>query len=514
MKYRLLVLILSVHMLAGALPLSPSAKQEAELFTTFLQAAYAQRSGSPQRFALLRKALKQAPNSAYLKQQIVAEALAVDVPELAKPYLDFIEDNPQDPDAWVVYGAYHVQQGNMEQAIEAYEKALSLDPDDERILSQYINVLGYAYPQKAAQTLTELAISYPLAAPMFYTEIGRLYMYHQNYPLALEALNKAISLDGTMPEPRALRAGVYEKTNQYFLMLHELEELEKMGYATAQTYAQMGSIFILVQDYARAEETFLKAKTLEPGNKVAGYFLSLLAEKRGEYSRAVSYLKETSDYASSPTKQVQVSYYQRKLNQPKASFHTLKRAYKHFPDNAEVAYLYGVALYENKKYRQTAQVLAPWVEKSPTQEDIRLQYAFALEGQQKYGAMEEQLGILLEQNPRNAAALNLYAYSLALRGQRLEEAAEYIARALAVWPEDNSFMDTQAWVFYRQSKYAQALDIVEGISPEILTANPEMAYHAGVIYAVNGQSDLAKHYLQLAAEGGWKDAKKELRKYK
>ena len=75
-------------------------------------------------------------------------------------------------------------------------------------------------------------------------------------------------------------------------------------------------------------------------------------------------------------------------------------------------------------------------------------------------------------------------------------------------------MDTQAWVFYRQGKYAQALDIVKGISHEILAANPEMAYHAGIIYAINGQSDLAKQYLQLAAEGGWKDAKKELKKYK
>ncbi len=513
MKLKLVLLILcTVGNILHALPLSRQARQEAALFNNFLQATYAQRTGHPQRFALLRKALKQAPDSAYLKQQLVAESLAVDALELADLYANFIDDDSEDPEAWVVYGAYQWRKENVSKALESYEKALSLDPDDERILLQYVTLLATLDPQKAAQTLEEVALSRPPLAPEIYTEIGRIYFYHQQYSLSLEAFDKAIVLDPSASQPRLGRASVYEKTNQYFLMLHELEELEKMGYLTAQTASQMGSVFILVKDFPKAQEYFQKAKNLENGHIAAGYFLALLAEQQGDFSRAIAFLKETDDYAVSPTKQIQVSYYQRKLNQDEESFKTISRAYKIFNDNAEVAYLYAVALYERKAYRKSARVLAPFVEKYPTNADIRLQYAFALEGQKKYRAMEKQLRLLLEQNPRNAPALNLYAYSLALRGERLDEAAEYIARALAIWPDDNSFMDTQAWIFYKQGKCEQAADIIRGIDPTLLEANPEMAYHAGMIYAATNQPEQAKKYLQLAANGGWKAAKKELKR--
>ena len=197
---------------------------------------------------------------------------------------------------------------------------------------------------------------------------------------------------------------------------------------------------------------------------------------------SISYLTDSADYAQSPAKQLQVSFYQRKLGQTQESLNTLAQAHARFDQEPEVAYFYAVALYEQEQYKKSARVLASVVEAWPENQEVRLQYAFALEGQKKYRAMEEQLGTLLAQNPRHAGALNLWAYSLALRAQRLEEAADYIAQALAVDPEDYSFLDTQAWVFFKQGKFAQAADVIEAIPDEILAANPEMAYHAVLIY--------------------------------
>lgn len=497
---------------ATALPLSQEARQEADLFNTFLQAAYAQHRADPARFSLLQKALAKLPDSYYIKQQLVAEALAANTLSLAEPYADFIESAGDDADAWGVYGAYQWMKENMPESLRAYEKALELEPDNEYILNRYITVLAAADPQKAEQELKELARSHPAGAPIIYGEIGRMYLYYQNYPLALEFLNKSLSMQPNDGDVRQLRATVYEKTNQYFLMLHDLEELEKRGYATAQTYAQMGSVYVLVKDFPRAQEYFLKAKQLDNGNIAAGYFLSVLAEQQGDYAHVISYLKDTADYEDSPVKQIQVSYFQRKLNQNDESFKTISRAYQKFKDNNEVAYLYAVALYERGAYRKSARILAPLVETLPDNQDVRLQYAYALEGQKKYRAMDAQIALILEQNPHNAPALNLQAYSWALRNTRLDDAAEYSARALALVPQDVSFQDTQAWIFYLQGNYAPALDLIQSIPHEVFEANPEMAYHAGLIYAANGQAELAREYLQLAADGGWKDAKKELKK--
>ena len=119
---------------------------------------------------------------------------------------------------------------------------------------------------------------------------------------------------------------------------------------------------------------------------------------------------------------------------------------------------------------------------------------------------------MLEQNPQQAAALNLFAYSLALRNTRLTQAADYAARALAVIPSEISFLDTQAWIFYLQGKYSQAADLLRTIPDYVLEQTPEIAYHAGMIYAANGDVSLARTYLQIAAQGGWKEAAKALKK--
>ena len=499
-----------------ALPLSQQARQEAALFNDYLQAVYAQRQGKAARFALLRKALERAPDSAYLKSQLVAEAVAVDVLDLAQPYSDFIESESaqQDPEAWAIYGAYAWAKQNRTAALEAYEKSLELNPENEPVLLQYIALLAASEPAKAATALEKLAQERPALAPDIYTQMGKMYLFYQNYPAALEAFNKAVLLDKTFPEPRLGRAGVYEKTNQYFLMLHELEELDKLGFATAATLAQMGSVYVIVKDFPRARQYFLRAKELDNGNIPAGFFLAALAEQQGNYQQALDYLTQTSDYAQSPAKQIQASYYWRKLDNEPESFAVISNAYKQFPDNGEVAYLYGVALLEREQYKKAANVLGPLVEKFPQSEDARLQYAFALEGLKKYPQLEEQLVLLLEKNPRNAAALNLYAYSLAQRNIRLDEAAGYSARALAVWPQDNSFIDTQAWIFYRQGNYSRAADLMRGIPAHIVQENAELAYHAGLIEAALGNTAAARTYLEIAVAGGWKPAKKALKKLK
>ncbi len=500
----------------AALPLSPQAKQEASLLNEFLSVAYAQRQADPRRFAKLRRALRRMPDSYYLKQQLVSEALAVDVVELADLYASYIqqEDAQKAPDAWAVYAAYQWRKGNLPGAVEAYEKSLELDPDDERVLFEYITVLVTADPDKAALTLDSLAKNRPLFAADIYTEKGRMFLFHKRYQKALEAFNQAVALAPQHTMARLGRADVYEKTSQYFLMLHELEELDKQGVASAQTLSRMGAVYVLVQDFPRAEHYFRRAKELENGNLPAGNFLALLAERRGEYARAITLLQETDDYMRDPAKQIQVSYYQRKLNEPEESFKTICRTHELFPDNGEVTYLYAVALNERKKYKAAAKLLEPLVEKFPQSEEARLQYAFALEGARQYKQMEEQINALLAKNPKHAPALNLLAFSLAERGERLEQAAEYAARALAVWPEDMSFIDTQVWIFYQQGKYEKAVDLVRTFPAKYIEDNPEIAYHTGMIYAANAQPDVARTYLQMAADGGWKPAQKALKKLK
>lgn len=59
-------------------------------------------------------------------------------------------------------------------------------------------------------------------------------------------------------------------------------------------------------------------------------------------------------------------------------------------------------------------------------------------------------------NPDNAGALNNRAYFMALDGENLDRAEQYIKRALHTDPENPTYIDTYAWVLFKQKDYPAA----------------------------------------------------------
>ena len=496
-----LVFVFCLAVLPGwGLSLNAQSKQEARLFNQFLKAVYTQRADSPKAFAELEKALQLTPDSKYLKRMLVSQALTDNTPEKAEPYLNFIEQGENDAEDWLVYGAYQLKKNNLPEAEKAYQKALELDTDNIRVLYQYVLVLSLMNVDKAVDKLLVLAEEYPDLAPSIYTEIGSLYYDNRRMDKAVAYFDKAIRLAPDDPNPRLGKGEVYEKTSQYFLMLHEFEELEKMGYANAGTLSRMASVYLMANDLPKAEAYFLKAKADDNGDVPSAYFLALLAEQRGDFSRAIGYLKDSADYNRSASKWLQVSFYLQRLNQPEESLKTLAEAYKKFDGNVEIAYFYALALNDHQAYKKAAQVFKKLLETNPSYEEARLQYAFTLDSLKKYRELDAQLEILLEQNPKNAPALNLYAYSLAERNIRLADAQEYIARALALYPDENAFIDTQAWIYFKQGKYQQAADMLSALSAEFVQSDAEISYHLGAVFFALGDYETARPYLQSARQ--------------
>ncbi len=93
-------------------------------------------------------------------------------------------------------------------------------------------------------------------------------------------------------------------------------------------------------------------------------------------------------------------------------------------------------------------------------------------------------------------------------------AADYIARALAQEPDNYSYIDTQAWVFFKQGKTEQAADVMHAIPDEILAENPEIAYHAAYIYAAQNDEPNLVHVFHLGCgKRPVKTCLKEMQRY-
>ena len=498
---------------AKLLPLSPQGQQTEEMYMEMLQGFWAEAKQEPDACAHYEKAFAYDSQNKYIRRQMLICALEQNQLDQADQYADFIKQEPHDSDDLSVYAFYQWRKGDVAQAQAYYEKALQQTPDDSRALYQYILLLSSFDLDRAVHEMQSRKEALPdLAAALDY-ETGNLYLRQKQWDKALDYYQRALDSRPNYAEPRLARAEVYEKTSRFFLMMHELEALEKIGYESASMYARMGSFYVLVKDEPKAKNYFLKAKQLEPSNDVAGYFLALQAEQEKDWQAAAEYLQQTAGYPKDAAKWLQVSFYQQQAGDMQGALETLRQAYERFDKNVEIGYFYALLLQDMGKYRQAIRVLQGVLETNPAYEQARLAYAFALEGDKRYKQMEEQVKLILTQNPANAAAYNLLGFSLADRNIRLEEAQRAITQALALQPTDAAFIDSLAWLYYRQGNYKQALALLTSLDKGFVQQNPDVMYHLAATYAALGYREQAMEYLQRIDDSN-KPAAKLLKKLK
>jgi tetratricopeptide (TPR) repeat protein len=106
-------------------------------------------------------------------------------------------------------------------------------------------------------------------------------------------------------------------------------------------------------------------------------------------------------------------------------------------------------------------------------EDIRYEVSHIYSAARQFAKAEEQLRLILRDNPRHATACNDLGYILADQGKNLEEAEKLIRRAIeldreqkhvgtAVEPKDNAaYLDSLGWVRFRRGDLREAREWLE-----------------------------------------------------
>lgn len=114
--------------------------------------------------------------------------------------------------------------------------------------------------------------------------------------------------------------------------------------------------------------------------------------------------------------------------------------------------------------------------------------------EEAFGCYEE----VLNRTPNNPVTLNNYAYTLAQANTRLEEAEAMANRALAADPQNPIYLDTLGWIYYRQGRFQQAVQVLEQAVQDA-PQEPELRYHLGMAYWMRGRLPEARVELRKAA---------------
>lgn len=105
-------------------------------------------------------------------------------------------------------------------------------------------------------------------------------------------------------------------------------------------------------------------------------------------------------------------------------------------------------------------------------------------------------------NPKNATALNNYAYYLSVRNERLQTALEMSEKSLIIEENQPSYLDTYGWILYQLGRYEEAQKYINQAISFSTQPSADLWDHIGDIEYKLANFEKAKNYWQLAIEAG------------
>jgi tetratricopeptide (TPR) repeat protein len=96
-------------------------------------------------------------------------------------------------------------------------------------------------------------------------------------------------------------------------------------------------------------------------------------------------------------------------------------------------------------------------------------------------------------------ALNYLGYTLAEAGESLDEALKLTRRAVALDPDNGSYVDSLGWVYYQLGRHEQAREYLERAA-RLEPKDATLQEHLGDVYVALGQKERAREAYQRAVE--------------
>jgi len=133
--------------------------------------------------------------------------------------------------------------------------------------------------------------------------------------------------------------------------------------------------------------------------------------------------------------------------------------------------------------------------------DFHLGFAYLCERAKDIPRTSAILERLHAEAPDDPEVANFLGYLWADHNQRLDEAERLIRQAVAAEPDSPAYLDSLAWVLYRQGRFAEAARAIERcLKLEGDLPDPVIADHAGDIFLKAGELPRALALWRLAAE--------------
>ncbi len=178
-------------------------------------------------------------------------------------------------------------------------------------------------------------------------------------------------------------------------------------------------------------------------------------------------------------------------------------ALEYFPNQSFLYFFNGFSAFQLSNYNQAVKSLAFGINLITKDDPMRVEYnTFLAESYHKLGYKDKAYKIfddLLIDDSNNIMVLNNYAYYLSEDNTDLDKAEKMSKITITKEPENSTYLDTYAWILFKQKNYSQALIYIEKAVKNIDDISDVVIEHYGDILYFN--QDIENAVIQ------WKRAK-------
>lgn len=481
------------------------------------------------------KALSLDPTSAYLCTRI-GLLLARDrrlADALIMGRLAVIFD-PDYAEAHSLQGKIFTVTGDRARAVEAYNRALELQPDEKdlyifigslqasrrlfddaektfkRMIERFSQdkegyfYLGRIYVEKkeydkAVKAFEELLDRRSGVAARAHVELGTIYNVQKNYAKAEEHFRAAVNLDTFSLTARLNLAQTLAQQKKYEEAYKAFEELSRLAPSNLSIRIKMALILALQSQYDKAKELLNSILQVKPGWDQVRFQLGRVLKEQGKLEQAEKEFEQIPKTA--PTylqSRIVMSLMFLKERQYAKAIRYVDEAVSAEPEDPDLYHLKGSILEELTRYQEAVESYHKAFELVPadTPTKVRLLYSigntYEKSGRRSLGL--EKMEAILKEAPDDAGALNFIGYTLLITGKDPERAAELIRKAAELKPEDGYIKDSLGWLLHTKGESEEALKLLLSAS-ELVKSDPIIADHLGdVLKSVGRKEEALKAY--------------------
>ena len=451
----------------------------------------------------LQKAVKYSPQNFDYKASLAEIYRETgDINKATQFYESLVAEQPAKPELNFYLSDLYLRQNKIDKAIQSLDALENTIGMNEALSLQKSKLyLTMEQTQNAVNELEKLAGKYPFEAK-YQILLGDFYLENNEPDKALIYYEKAKKIDSQSPYYIISIANYYEKINDTEAATKEIESALKNQLLDINTKISILGRYIrnLLSNKKEIESvnslfiTLMGQHSQEKElNLMYGQFL--ISQEKWEEARFQFQLVTEADPENLHAWRLLLEIAVKEENTNEV-INICNSALAIFPDNTEFYFYKGNTHYQMKDYPEALAVFQKGIQFIPKEDKQLFSIFYGQIGDLHYHLNNKAEAYkaydkALEYNENNILVLNNYAYFLSLDKEQLEKAEGMSGKCVKMQPNNYTYLDTYAWVYFQKGNYSFAKLYIESAISNGGSKSPEILEHYGDILYKTGNTDKA-----------------------